>query len=322
MRLVWVSEAGVEQRAIDELASLASRSDGYVWLDIEQDGEKQESLLAGLGIDHETLREASEKSLIPKVKIHPNCLVLVLQSIDGEGHVFQLGHFISSGYLVTVHDRFNKNIPLEMALSETDAVADKLLSGAIKPSSPLHLAHEIGNVLADHVESILAIAAEEAGRLDRRMREGATGAPEEFLDELFKVRHDLMTIYNRLSQSAQAYDVAASEDSRLSDVERRIFSDLRNRFQRLVSVCDGERRFLSEVLDYHEHRTNARMNVAMERLALIAAVVLPINAVAGIIGMNTIVNSETDVALTGLLFGLMTTMAIVMLWWTKKKHWW
>ena len=36
------------------------------------------------------------------------------------------------------------------------------------------------------------------------------------------------------------------------------------------------------------------MNVAMERLALIAAVLLPVSAISGIYGMNVIVNNDTD----------------------------
>ena len=64
-------------------------------------------------------------------------------------------------------------------------------------------------------------------------------------------------------------------------------------------IADGENQFLSGVIELYETRATTKMTVAMERLAVIAAVTLPITALASVYGMNVIVNAETDVRPSG-----------------------
>jgi Mg2+ and Co2+ transporter CorA len=64
------------------------------------------------------------------------------------------------------------------------------------------------------------------------------------------------------------------------------------------------------------------MTVAAERLAVIAAVTLPVTALSSVMGMNVIVNDSTR---TGWLVGLlavMTAMSLALLVWARRKGWW
>jgi Mg2+ and Co2+ transporter CorA len=63
------------------------------------------------------------------------------------------------------------------------------------------------------------------------------------------------------------------------------------------------------------------MTVAAERLAVIAAVTLPITALSSVLGMNVIVNQQTHwIALTVLL-AVMLAMSTTLLIWAKRKGW-
>jgi Mg2+ and Co2+ transporter CorA len=64
------------------------------------------------------------------------------------------------------------------------------------------------------------------------------------------------------------------------------------------------------------------MNVAMERLALIAAVLLPVTAISSIYGMNVIVNDRTDFLHAAGVIGLMGTIVFLMLRWARRQGWW
>jgi Mg2+ and Co2+ transporter CorA len=64
------------------------------------------------------------------------------------------------------------------------------------------------------------------------------------------------------------------------------------------------------------------MNVAMERLALIAAVLLPVTAIASIYGMNLIVGDRTDIVQLALVLVVMAIVAGGMLLWSKRMGWW
>ena len=64
------------------------------------------------------------------------------------------------------------------------------------------------------------------------------------------------------------------------------------------------------------------MTVAMERLAVIAAVTLPITAIASFYGMNVIVNERTHYVQLGLLLALMLAISFTLLRWAKRQGWW
>ena len=56
--------------------------------------------------------------------------------------------------------------------------------------------------------------------------------------------------------------------------DRELMSDLSDRFERVRQIGDGEREFLAGVIDYYQTRTATKMTIAMERLAVLAAVTL------------------------------------------------
>jgi Mg2+ and Co2+ transporter CorA len=98
--------------------------------------------------------------------------------------------------------------------------------------------------------------------------------------------------------------------------------DLTDHFERVRSVCDSEREFLQGVVDFYQSRTSAKMNHAMERLTLMSAVMLPLTLLAGIYGMNIIVNPVTQPLEVGLVVGSMLVLAVAILFWARRQGWW
>ena len=64
------------------------------------------------------------------------------------------------------------------------------------------------------------------------------------------------------------------------------------------------------------------MTIAAERLAVIAAVTLPITALSSIFGMNVIVHERTAVGQLLLVLTVMLIMSEMLLVWTRRKGWW
>ena len=81
----------------------------------------------------------------------------------------------------------------------------------------------------------------------------------------------------------------------MPDDARLLAHDLADQFDRVRSIADGEAQFLFGVIELYQTKVNTKMTVAMERLAVIAAVTLPVTAIASIYGMNMIVNQHTHV---------------------------
>jgi Mg2+ and Co2+ transporter CorA len=101
-----------------------------------------------------------------------------------------------------------------------------------------------------------------------------------------------------------------------------LIGDLINRFERVTHAADGEKEFMQGVIDFYQARTSTRMNIAMERLALIAAIVLPVTAIASVYGMNLIVGQKTDVVQLVIVLAFMGLVTGAMLTWTKRMGWW
>ncbi|MPZ97106.1 MAG: magnesium transporter, partial [Propionibacteriales bacterium] len=106
------------------------------------------------------------------------------------------------------------------------------------------------------------------------------------------------------------------------DADRPFAKDLTEQFDRIRSVADGESQFLVGVIDLYQTRVTTKMTVAMERLAVIAAITLPVTAIASIYGMNVIVNDSTRVVQVVLVLLVMATISGVLLRWTKRQGWW
>lgn len=61
----------------------------------------------------------------------------------------------------------------------------------------------------------------------------------------------------------------------------------------------------------------------MERLAVLAAVTLPVTALAAsIYGMNVIVNDRTHWVQLTIAIAVMLTISGLLLRWTKRQGWW
>jgi Mg2+ and Co2+ transporter CorA len=80
--------------------------------------------------------------------------------------------------------------------------------------------------------------------------------------------------------------------------------------------------FLVGVIDLYQTRVTTKMTVAMERLAVIAAITLPVTAIASVYGMNLIVNDETHVPQLLLVLGVMLGISLTLLRWAKRQGWW
>jgi Mg2+ and Co2+ transporter CorA len=98
--------------------------------------------------------------------------------------------------------------------------------------------------------------------------------------------------------------------------------DIGDQFERIKGLADGETAFLQAVIEFHESRTNTKMTIAAERLAVIAAVTLPITALSSVYGMNLIVNDQTHVVQLAVVLVVMVAMSMILLRWTKRQGWW
>jgi Mg2+ and Co2+ transporter CorA len=173
------------------------------------------------------------------------------------------------------------------------------------------------------MEQFIETLTEEVWDLEKRVTSGAYDDPERFLDEMFRTRHGLLSARTMAAQTGEIYRrVAALSTRAVPEESRGLVLDLVDQFDRLASLADMEQHYLQGVIEFYRARTDTKMTIAAERLAVIAVVTLPVTALASVLGMNLIVNERTTVAPLILALTVMMGMSLALLVWAKRRGWW
>ena len=159
--------------------------------------------------------------------------------------------------------------------------------------------------------------------LETQIMGGNLANPEGNLEEMFRVRHELLTVRTMASHATEVLsrmrwllrqDITPDDDNLIADLE--------DMFQRVYRMTDGEQEFLAGVIELYRTRTDTKMMIAGERLAVLAAVTLPVTAISSIYGMNVIVLQKTHVPQLIVVLVVMLLISGTLLRYTRRQGWW
>ena len=327
MQVRLVTAAGVERHELAGLAALLERDDGFVWVDADAGDGELGPVLEMFGAYPLAVRDSGQRNRVPRVHLYPAHAFVILHAPElgagGHVHYIELDLFVGGRYLVTVHGPVNPAVPADVATRETAAVLARLEAGRLRPDGPLALSHAIASSLARHLEMFVERMTEQVWRLEQRVTVDVDATdPERFLEELFAARHGLMAVRTISATTEHVYGrwMHLAED--LPEPDRRRLRDLLDQFERVHSLAEGEKDYLQGVIDFYRARTETKMTIAAERLAVIAVVTLPVTAIGSVYGMNVIVHEHTEPIQLTLVLVLMAAISIVLLIWAKRRGWW
>ena len=326
MEIRLLSDEGVERFPLADLKGLLGRGEGLVWVDIPAcDEEAARALLEVFEFHPLAVRDCAERNTVPKVHLYKDHVFVVLHSpaegAAGHVHFVELDQFIGPGYLVTVHGPLNPAVDPSVALVQTQTVLRRIESGRLRPSSSFALSFAVVSALTGRLRDYVATLTKEVWQLEQRVTAGHVGDPEHFLDELFRARHGLLAVRTMAAHSREVYGRMARL-AVFNGEGQSLLDDTVDQFTRIGTIADGQREYLQGVIEFYQTRTHTKMTIAAERLAVIAAVTLPVTALSSVLGLNLIVNDRTQPA--GLLLALvvMAVMSVLLLVWSKRKGWW
>jgi magnesium transporter len=327
MDVRWISETGVEEYPPSDIGALLERDGGFVWIDVPTcDEDTAESLATVFGFHPLAVRDVLERRHVSKIHAYPDHLFVIVHGPEagdpGHVHLIELDQFIGRHYLVTTHGPLGRGVGVEMGLRDTQHVLGRMESGRLRPTTPFELSYAIVAALAHRQGTFITTLASQVATLERRVREGDEGDPVRLLEEMFLMRHELLSVRTIAAESREVYARMAALSRMIPAEAPPLIDDLIDRFERVKSLCDSEKEFMQGIIDFYQARTTTRMNLAMERLALIAAVLLPITAIASIYGMNLIVEDRSDLAQLGVVLAIMAVITTAMLAWSKRLGWW
>jgi Mg2+ and Co2+ transporter CorA len=312
---------------VADLPGLLGAGDGVVWVDIPAcDADGSRVLSEVFGFHPRAVRECEQRNPVPKVHAYPDHVFVVLHAPEagagGHVHYVELDQFVGPNYFVTVHGPLNPAVNPDAALVETRTLARRLDSGRLRPTAAYDMSSVVVTALIGRMQDYLRVLTQEVWKLEQQVTAGQFGDSEEFLDAMFRVRHGLLAVRTMAALSREVYGRMATLAVFGPGPGQSRLTDLVDQFQRIATMADGQKDYLQGVIEFYQTRTNTKMTIAAERLAVIAAVTLPITALSSVLGMNVIVNSQTHWVALVVLLAVMVAMSAVLLGWARRKGWW
>jgi Mg2+ and Co2+ transporter CorA len=320
-----IATDGVRRCAPGDIEALLAGPDLF-WIDVRYwDAETADFLAKRLHLHPRTVHDCAVRNAVPKVHATAEQTFVVLHAPErgerGHVHHIELDQVVGPNWVLTVHGPMNPAVTLDAAYVETGTIARRLDRGRLHPTRACELSGALVAELIVRLRDHLVELTQEVWNLERQVTAGHVGDPEQFLEELFAVRHGLLAIGTMAALSREVYGRMARL-SVFGDAGAAQLRDLEDQFHRLSVMADTQREYLQGVIEFYQTRTGTKMTIAAERLAVIAAVTLPITALSSILGMNVIVNEATRVGLLTLVLAVMLVMSGILLVWTKRKGWW
>src|SRR4051794_33892404 len=322
MDVRFVSAGEVELWDVSQLPTLLARTDGLVWVDVPVwDEQAEQTLSTTFGFHPLAVRDCANRNQVPKIHRYEDHLFLVLHApqpgAGGHVHYVELDQFIGDRYLVTVHGPLNPAVDQSAAMVESDAVLNRLMTGKLKPNKGFELSYALLTALTGRLRAYTAELTKDVWALEQRVTGGHLGDPETFLDEMFRARHGLLTVSTMSALSREVYSRMASITACGPGHGQSLLLDAVDQFHHLSVMAETQKSYLQGTIEFYQARTNTKMTIAAERLAVIAAVTLPITALSSVLGMNLIVNDETH----WIPLAIMMAMSTALLVWAKRKGW-
>jgi Mg2+ and Co2+ transporter CorA len=258
--------------------------------------------------------------------VYPHHVFIVVHAPEigagGHVHYLELDQFVGENFLVTVHGPISPKVPLESALRETNSVAARIDSGRLHPTSPFGLTYAIVSSIARREAEMVADVAREVGLMEQEVMADNDEDPQKFLSQLFAARHELLTIKTMAAQGSEIYRRAIKLTTFAPPEGLALMKDVLDQYETVAHISDAQLTFLMGVTEFYRARTDTKMTIAAERLAVIAAITLPITSLSSVMGMNVIVNDQTHWGWVALLVLIMLVMSLILLRWAHKQGWW
>lgn len=327
MDVRFLSGADVTDVAAVDLPRLLEQEDGVVWVDIRAWDDEASEVLTKVFHAHPLVVEACRtRNHVPAVHAYDEHMFFVLFSpllgSLGKVHLLELDLLVGRNYLVSIHGPLGSSVDPAKAFHETDAVL-RWLHHRDKPTSRARLNFAIVSALARSQRALISDVANRIPDLEREVMESQLRDPEALLEQLFLVRHELITARTMAAQCHDVFARVTMLERWVVEKERKFVRDLADQFDRVRSIADGEAQFLFGVIELYQTKVHTKMTVAMERLAVIAAVTLPVAAVASVFGMQFIAyNEQTLWPHLMVVLAVMALMSGALLRWAHKQGWW
>ncbi len=312
---------------IEELIIDNPKTNGAVnWININSAGKTEiEYLLKRQHFNLHHLKQSLSRSIAQRAIIEKekDYIFIVLHfPIIKNGLIMpsEIDFFMGHGYLVTVH---NGDLPpLNNFFNLCRKSEDSTLAYELESSSILlyeileQLMHYCYEILDEHSKRI-ATVQDIVFKVDSNQRET--------VQELLTLRNNIIKIRRILQNHKNILQTLTTIKSSLVPATelKKYYSTLVEHSKRIWENLDNQKEMIEVLHDTNESLLNDQINQIMKTLTIFSVIILPLNLIAAIFGMNTIMGMPFINNRYGFwcVIIIMLLPTAIMFLYFKRKHW-
>jgi magnesium transporter len=251
----------------------------FFWLDLEDPGNEEFSLLRGpFGFHPLAVEDSEHFGLRPKAEDYEDFVFLVVYgfSPDADGLV-EVHCFYSERYLVTV--RRDESPALDELRARFEREPERFPGGA-------HLLYEVLDRLVDDFFPVLEQMDDRLDLIEEHMF--ASPKPEH-LQDIFRMKRRLVRLRRAVAPQRDLLGRLVGGGLELPGMTpeaERYFRDVYDHLVRLGEAIDGNRELMNAAIDAYLSTASNRLTVTTKQLTVIATIFLPLTFVTGFFGQN------------------------------------
>ena len=302
---------------VSGLAAALADPEARVWIDLENTGAAGFETLAPVLTFHPMAIEDCVNDVnFPRVDDYGGYLYLAVHSArwDEEDHgptIKELDILLGRNYMLTYHEEPTRGV--------TKAYEMVCRRGQILSKGPDHLLYLILDVMVDNYMPILEQVQERVDALEEKILHSPN---QKLLGELLRFKRGSGALRRIVGpQRDTVLALTRDEYGVIRSELRPYLRDVYDRLARISDLLDSFRDELATMLDIYVSQVSNQLNQVMKVLTAITVIILPVNLIASIYGMNVLypeINTRS---------GFMTSMALMaltgvgMFWYFRSRKW-
>tara|TARA_Y100000310_G_scaffold313654_1_gene362251 strand:+ start:10285 stop:11256 length:972 start_codon:yes stop_codon:yes gene_type:complete len=290
------------------------------WIDVlAPTMEDLDFLQKNLGLHRLALEDCLSFTQRPKIEQYPNHLFMVvhdLHYLDG-GLIFnEVDIFLGENFLVTVH------APPVNAIEKFQQRAKEEPNSFQKGADFLQY-----EILNDIVDAYFPVFDDIDDSIDEIEDQVFTNPTSNTLNKTFKLKRVVLELRKTVSPQREIVnEIIRGDFPYIKKANILYYRDIYDHLIRMHDLVDTYRDLITGILDAYLSVVSNKMNEIMKVLTTIATIVMPLTLVTGLYGMNFQFMPEIHTPWGqqfGYFFalGLMLAIALIMIFFFKRKKW-
>lgn len=228
----------------------------------------------------------------------------------------QVGFFIGKDYLVVLHDERAPQIDQIFALCQKALRHRQDFMG----EGPVFLFYRLVDVLVDATLTVVNDISSRIDYIDKQLEQPQ--APLFIVEEISAIRRNIVVFQTMVKPVLPIFaDLEKGAYKELDSGLTPFWSNILDHLQKIWDRLEDNRELIEGISESNESLLSARTNEIIKVLTIFSAIILPLNLLASIYGMNIGLPFAKDMSAFFLVAIIMIIIAFAMFFIFKFRHW-